>query len=589
MLPALFLLAACTDGDTTAPDSSTAQPVTSAAVSINPRNVTVETNQLIRFLATGTNSTGARTTSAVVWTATGGTILSDGRFSSAVPGRFLVVGRPVKRQLRVDTAIVDVVRRNPGLESISVGPDSATLKPGATQAFLVTGYAKGREVPVGVNWSATGGTIDAGGNYVAGDSGGTFQVIATDTRLTISDTATVVIDAPVPEPPPVEPPAPVLEKVTLMPLSATLAPKATRQFAAFGRLQSGDSVAVDVVFTATGGTVTPGGLFTAGSTAGTFRVIATSDSLADTSAVTVTVPLGSGPTTGIPFGPYKLWIGPSSYQTAGAGSFTASIDYTDAALIIRRINTARSVGKRLMLMMTDDGHDPYITNGLFDMVKWKAAMDTYRDPAIQKAVADGVADGTILGNSVLDEPNHRSWGGVLNKAKLDQMCSYVKEIFPTLPVGVVVVHWWKPFERFNTCDFIVDQWDWWQSPNGPGGGDSGNILGWRDAALAMAASNGIAIVFSLNNLDGGIQDITEPREWTCPLTTTGGRGTYSNACRMTAAQIRTWGTILGSSGCALTMWRYDSVYMTDPANMQAFKDVATALANLPAKSCRRPR
>src|SRR6185312_7432545 len=88
----------------------------------------------------------------------------------------------------------------------------------------------------------------------------------------------------------------------LVPASANLAASTKRQFSAYGRTTAGDSIAVPVVFTATGGTVTSNGLFTAGTTAGTFRVIATSGAVADTSAVTVTVTLGGGTASGLPFG-----------------------------------------------------------------------------------------------------------------------------------------------------------------------------------------------------------------------------------------------------------------------------------------------
>ena len=47
-----------------------------------------------------------------------------------------------------------------------------------------------------------------------------------------------------------------------------------------------------MTYSATGGTITTGGLYTAGSTAGTFRVIAAQQggTLADTAAVTITAP-----------------------------------------------------------------------------------------------------------------------------------------------------------------------------------------------------------------------------------------------------------------------------------------------------------
>ena len=55
-------------------------------------------------------------------------------------------------------------------------------------------------------------------------------------------------------------------------------------------MSDGSATSVSVTWSATGGTITTGGLYTAGATAGTFRVIAVrqGDTLADTSAVTIT-------------------------------------------------------------------------------------------------------------------------------------------------------------------------------------------------------------------------------------------------------------------------------------------------------------
>ncbi len=102
MLPALLLFAACS-GDTTAPDSAPAHPLTSGSqedprfrhtvpvtVRINPSKVTVETNQLIRFQAQGTTASGDTIDAPVQWNASGGTILPDGRFSAATTGSFMI-------------------------------------------------------------------------------------------------------------------------------------------------------------------------------------------------------------------------------------------------------------------------------------------------------------------------------------------------------------------------------------------------------------------------------------------------------------------------------------------------------------------
>jgi hypothetical protein len=167
----------------------------------------------------------------------------------------------------------------------------------------------------------------------------------------------------------------------------------------------------------------------------------------------------------------------------------------------------------------------------------------------------------------------------MTKARVDGMCRYVKSIFPTLPVGVVHQHnAFEPLNSYRVCDFLVAQYAWRST--------AGDIYKFRDEAVALGRRDGMAIVFSMNILNGGVQ---APRDglWNCPLTTTGGRGTYDPNCRMTPQQVRDWGIALGSAGCALVMWRYDSAFMSKPVNVQAFGEVGAALARVPARSCRR--
>jgi hypothetical protein len=611
MLPAMLLFAACSGGDATAPDSSSGNPSESdprfrqipVTVSVSPNRVTVETNQLIQFLAHGRDSAGDSVGTHVEWSTSGGTILPDGRFSAAVTGTFRVLARsPQRRPERVDTAIVQVVRRQVKLASMEIAPGNTALAPGLSQTFLVTGYLKdGRAVPIGANWTATGGTIDAGGTYVAGDTAGTYHVIATHTVLPVADTAVVTISAPAtpPPPPPSEPPAdstpndstptpappppaPTLAKLTLTPGTATLAPTTRRQFVALGQTATGDTITVDIVFSATGGTITSAGLYTAGSRAGSYVVIASSGGIADTSTITVTAPLGSG-TSGIPFGAWAIWNADETMK-ANTELFTTSMGSINPGNIISRIDAARSRGKKLMLAMTG-GHHPYLTDGVFDRAKWNAAMQLYNTAAIRDAVAKGVADGTIMGNSVMDEPQVRglgdgnTWGpaGTMTKVRVDSLCRFVKAIFPTLPVGVVHNHdVFEPTKSYQACEFIVSQYDSYR----------GSVTAFRDGGLAIARRDGHAIAFSLNIMDGGAQAARDGL-WNCPLTTTGGRGTYNPNCRMTAQQVREFGLVLGPAGCGLLMWRYDATFMARTDNIQAFKDVAAKLAATPSQPCRK--
>jgi hypothetical protein len=254
--------------------------------------------------------------------------------------------------------------------------------------------------------------------------------------------------------------------------------------------------------------------------------------------------------------------------------------------LVDRISVARSRGMKMMINMTGGPHVNYLTDGVFDMAKWKAKLNSFNTPAIRAAVAEAVADGTLIGNSVLDEPHHyglgdpsNSWGpkGTFTKVRVDSMCADSKAIFPSMPVGVFHDHAvFEPLKAYRVCDFIVDQY----------AARKGDITKFRDDGLALARRDGHAIAFSLNIIDGGIQ---APRDglWNCP-STSGGRGTYEPNCRMTAQQVRDWGILLGSAGCALTMWWYDDAYMADPANQQAFKEVGDRLANVSTSGCRRP-
>jgi hypothetical protein len=289
--------------------------------------------------------------------------------------------------------------------------------------------------------------------------------------------------------------------------------------------------------------------------------------------------------SGIPFGPFNLWRATTIQSGEGPAPYTASINYSDSSVIVAQIDTLRARGQRGMLMMTDDRRAPYMTDGKFDLAKWKSRMARYDTPEIKRAVAWAVADGTLIGNTVIDEPRHRTWGGSIDKALVDQMCAYAKSIFPTLPVGPIVVHWWLESERYRVCDFTVVQYDWAQPPHGwgtPGG--RGDVISWRDAALAQAKKDGTEIAFSMNVLGGGAEVAG------CPLSSTGGhyKPYDKQHCRMTPDQVRKFGLALGPAGCAMFMWKFDSAFMSKSANIRAMEDVAAKLAESPLRSCKRP-
>ncbi len=368
-----------------------------------------------------------------------------------------------------------------------------------------------------------------------------------------------------------------------------------------------------VTWHATGGRIDASGLYRAGARAGAYRVIAVLPGApADTAEIAVTEP--PGPTTlispprppspagsprspssaspppsasgarGIPFGASQMW---SSLGRSGTESFDLVHDGVRAGNIVQRLAEARRKHVRLLLNMTG-GHDPYMSSigGIhrFDMQRWHDSMATYDDDAIKAAVAQAVADGTIVGNSVMDEPHARgqgdgnTWGpqGTMTKARVDSMCAYVKSIFPNLPVGVVHQHQlFEPSQSYRVCDFLVDQYQYSYGP----------VTAWRDAALAMAHRDGIQILFGVNELNGGPKD--RDGSWDCK-DEGGYKGQSSPNCQIPPDSLERWYPILARAGCGFRVWRWDAARTNDPAYRAARRAVRDSLAGWNAPTCGRP-
>jgi hypothetical protein len=249
-------------------------------LSVSPVSVTLEPNTVQRFTAAGGD--GSTVAPAVHWSASGGTIDSTGRYTAGrTPGQYHVIA--TTSDGLADTAQATVVPDAPVLDRVTISPAMASVIAGETQQFSAVGKASdGSSIAIDPAYSASGGTITQGGLYTAGETAGTYRVIVTDVASGKADTASVTITTA----------SPTLQALVLTPATVSLSAGETQQFTASGRTSDGTTTAITATFTATGGTITPSGLYTAGSTAGTFRVTATQSggSLADTAAVTVSVP-----------------------------------------------------------------------------------------------------------------------------------------------------------------------------------------------------------------------------------------------------------------------------------------------------------
>jgi hypothetical protein len=301
MIASLALAAACSAGEpTSVADTNT--PPTSLAVAVAPRRVTLEPSQQARFQAYTKGSTASDSLlAAIEWTATGGTIGSDGLFiSPADVGEYRVIGHrrggqggQQSGQLS-DSAVVVIVPPQPNLASITLAPSPASVPSQKQLTFSAKGVlSDGSTADIGVEWSATGGSIDAGGTFTAGTIPGNYKVTAKAASSSVTATVPVTVTGSG------TPPAPAtLQSIVVSPSSVSLAPGARQLFSVQGKMSDGSQVSVtNATFSATGGSIDGSGTYTAGNTNGSYKVtaaVSASGAASLTATATVTI-AGSNP------------------------------------------------------------------------------------------------------------------------------------------------------------------------------------------------------------------------------------------------------------------------------------------------------
>jgi hypothetical protein len=235
-----------------------------------------------QFTVVGSWSDGSATVPSVNWSATAGTITSNGLYIAlSAPGTIKIVGKD-KNGTKADTAVVQVTEQESQVTAFTISPATTILTIEQTRQFSATlSWSDGKVHPVNISWVSAGGTITQNGLYTAGRLAGTFLIVAT-CSCGVADTASVNITAPSA--------APVtLSQVSLTPSVAQVAPGGSKQFSVSGVWSDGSTAKPAVTYIAEGGTISSGGLFVAASTPGSYKVIATQagGGPADTATVTV--------------------------------------------------------------------------------------------------------------------------------------------------------------------------------------------------------------------------------------------------------------------------------------------------------------
>lgn len=290
-------------------------PPTLLALTLTPASVTVAPAGTVQFAVGGTWSSGGSGIPSATYLATGGTISASGLYTAGgSPGGYRVIATHTGG-VRADTSTVVVSQAAPALVSLLVSPKPTTVQAGGTRQFAVSAlWSDGSTVSPGVNWSAAGGTITNGGLYLAPNSAGNFLVVAAHAGGTLRDTVPVTVTLP-----------PQVVALRVTPDSVSLASSGTQAFGAVAVYDQGGTATVPVTWSATGGTVNASGVYTAGGTAGRFRVIGTGQSTghADTAVVVIQAPPPPVVTS------FVMTPGSASVQVGGTVQFATSATWSD--------------------------------------------------------------------------------------------------------------------------------------------------------------------------------------------------------------------------------------------------------------------
>ncbi len=291
----------------------TSTPPVLSSLSINPKTVTIPTGGTQQFTASAQWNNGSTTVPSVTWSRVGGSsngsVSSSGLYTApATAGTYRVIVAH-DGGTRRDTATVTVVA--PTLTKLTISPKTVTLSPNGVQQFSATAqWSNGSTTVPTLSWSRIGsGSISTSGRYTAPSSAGTYRVIVAHSGGTLRDTATVTVSAP----------QPTVTSFVLSPGSASLNAGGTRQFSTAVTWSDGASRPVTVSYQATGGSVSVGGLYTAGQVAGTFMVIAScSCGVADTSAVTIAA--AQAQLLNLTISPKTVTVAPGATQQFGVSA-----------------------------------------------------------------------------------------------------------------------------------------------------------------------------------------------------------------------------------------------------------------------------
>lgn len=264
---------------------------------------------------------------------------------------------------------------------------------------------------------------------------------------------------------------------------------------------------------------------------------------------------------GIAFGPQHL---PASLFDS---NYTGTVWIVGPSRVTSQLEAARRARARVVLNLstTSGSKTP---DGSFSLELWKRRVDRFKDIDFEPYVADG----TVLGHYIMDEPHSaKNWNGKpVPFADIEAAAKYSKERWPRMTTFVRAHPGFLAGAPFRWM-YVDAAWAQYSARKG-------DVRAYVESNVASARALGLGLVVGLNLLSGGTSE-------------SGIAGYNKGKWAMSARQIRRWGRILAAEpyACALFMWKYDKsnpAYLERPDIKAALAEVGEVAANRPRATCR---
>jgi hypothetical protein len=268
-------------------------------------------------------------------------------------------------------------------------------------------------------------------------------------------------------------------------------------------------------------------------------------------------------------------MAPTGPETAAAGG--TGIVFASSALTVSQINSVhtglvetptpsnilgflsqlRQKNGRVLLKLAGSESSYKNPDGTFNLTKWKAQVDRFRNVNFSSYITDG----TIVAHYMVDEPHYKGrWGDhTIPGATLEEAAKHSKLRWPNLPTVVSAPANYLASAPVTYVNLDA-AWATYRAKT------SSDPAGWLAQQVSRAKSKKLGLIAALNVLDGGDGS-------------SGIRGTQPRTWAMSAAELKKYGTALLAQSyiCAFSMWRYDATYY-------GRSDVKTAMSGLSAKA-----